>query len=293
MTLQDFFKLNGPFQEWRDEAAFRTYLAENTEVSGWQFTPETLKRYRNFRSIKDVTFRNVGFSKTVVDGLVFRRCRFEDCLFIATTFKDCEFHNCVFLNTNLYKARFQNTYVDPRSFKKALLPKQHANIGVSLFQELARNSAACAQHSFQSSAEFLFRKWKRYQLRYRREQQEITWAGSCVRNIWNLGLELTTGYGWRADRLAATIVVVFLCTFIYNLVTWSGQGIVATNGKTDAGLTAVNALYYTSEMMTTLGTGDLVATKTIGLLSSIVESVLGIILFAMIASLFFRKAVRA
>jgi hypothetical protein len=290
--LANFFKLNEPWEEWPDAASFRDALRDATEIGHMQYTPADLKKVQGFRSIEKKTFRNVSFSKTKIANLVFRDCRFEDCLFIAVDFFECELHHCVFKNCNMYKVSFERTYVDPDAFLFAMDPDLYANIGVGLFQTLSRDLANQNQHSLRAKAEFLFEKWLRYQLKYDFEQQRISRAQFRIRRVWRLFFELSTGYGWKPWRLVLTIVITCLVLLVVNYSLWNSYAIRSSIPDLNAGRSVLNCVYYTCTLLTTLGPMGLTPTSATGIAIASAHSVLGVLLFALLASLMFRLVVK-
>jgi hypothetical protein len=290
--LNNFFKLNEPFGQWLDFASFKESIKNGDEIASMQFTPEDLKKATGFRTIEKKTFRNISFSKTRISGLSFEDCRFEDCLFIGTEFVDCEFRHCVFKNSNLYKSSFSGTYVNPDAFLLAIDPSKYANIGVGLFQALSRDLANQNQHAYRAKAEFLFEKWLRYQLRYEMEAQRINCMSFQIRRGFRLFFEVAAGYGWKPGRLACSILAAYLFLMALTKVLWTSYGIAsAVDGiSADGGL--VNIVYYTSTLLATLGPMGLIPTTNVGLIMASVHGVVGVVLFALLASLMFRAVVK-
>lgn len=292
LMLQDFFKLNAPHGEWASVDAFKSDLKKNDHIAGMQYSPDDLKKAAHFRSIENKTFQNVSFSKTKIEGLTFRGCRFEDCLFIGVDFVNCEFHHCAFKCCNLYKSSFERTYIDPDAFLFAIDPSSFANIGVGLFQSLSRDLANQNQHSFRAKAEFLFEKWIRYQLRFEMEQQRISRFSYKARFFWRYCMEVTTGYGWKPARLIRTIVVLYCSLLLLNFLLWNFYAITSSPPSLSAERSFVNDVYYTSTLLTTLGPMGLTPTSSIGLFVAAIHGIIGVLFFALLASLMFRLVVK-
>lgn len=113
--------------------------------------------------IEDRQFTNVSFSKTLLIGIEFRNCTFEDCLFQSTEFERCEFHECVFTCCNFNKSKFADTYIDPKVITGIFDPRDHANIGVHVFQQLRSNALNTHQPELFQAADWQFRRWKRHE----------------------------------------------------------------------------------------------------------------------------------
>lgn len=284
--LNDFFNLNAPFDTYDQQHAFMDAVNQSTPlIANSQFTPPSISATPQFRRIKKKRFDNVSLSKKTIDGLSFTECRFEDCLFINTVFKSCEFHYCHFKNCNFYKCSFESTYIDPNTLVDAVDPKKYANIGLDLFQELARTSALTNQHVFRARAEFLFERWRRFQLRYDREQGKISQGQYYWRLCGRCLLEFTSGYGWRPGRLALSIVGVFIVLTLFNYSCWTTFGLSSA--------TLPKALFFTAGTVATFGQGGFVPTTPFGYLLVSMEGMIGVILFALIASIAFKKAVKS
>ena len=250
--------------------------------------------------VRGKTFKRCRLSHTKFSGIVFRNCAFEQCLMIGCTFAACEFHRCSFVTTNTYKITIKESYIDPLSFRECLDKRRHQNIGTQLFQELLRNSRDQDQIEFERDAMFLFLRWKRYQDWYELGQKIENLTGGFSRRV---GLlveiirsfiscllkwvwEIISGSGLRVKRLVASATIAAVSLSVVNFQFREELGL-ENAGKpiTDY----LDALYFTVVSLTTLGYGDITPGTSIGQILAILQSIVGFFLFAMLASVFFRR----
>ena len=125
------------------------------------------------------------------------------------------------------------------------------------------------------------------------EAQRITRCGFYVRRAWRLLLEATIGYGWKPRRLIATIALSYFVLLLLNLLLWNTYGITSATVGLSAQRSIVNDIYYTSTLLTTLGPMGLIPTTTTGLVMASIHSIVGVLFFALLASLMFRLVVKA
>lgn len=297
---ENFFRLAGDVPDIDlDEFAKRLSSAGNME--NFLFRPDQLNR-ENLQErhtiggaykIKGKAFRNASFSKTELRGLVFQNCKFENCLFVGSSIVDCEFHDCQFVHTNMHKSKFSNTYVSPKSFAKCLDRRKHQNIGVHLYQSLMKNAKTSDQPDFEADARFLFIRWKRYQAIYDVNRLQPSTCGEMWSKLaaWrkisqSFVFELLFGSGIRFSNFVATATVV---TFLFWLINWTCQKQLGLEFGSDGELSATSALYYTVISLTTVGYGDITPTTSSGHIWASIQGVVGFVMFALLASMFFRK----
>ena len=241
-------------------------------------------------------FERVSFSKTLISGINFRDCKFNCCQFIGSVIDHCEFHNCEFVSTNTHKLSISDTYINPLSFKRCLDPKKHQNLGVHLYQALLNNSRRNEQPEFERDAHFLFLRWKRYQDRYeiskkwksggllRKGKREFTkMLLSWIRRwIW----EKLFGSGLRIRYYIVTVIATVLGFSSFNFTKREQLGLSIDNIDMS---TCLEAAYFTVISLTTIGYGDIVPTTSFGQVVAIVQGIVGFFLFAVLASMLFRK----
>ena len=245
------------------------------------------------RRIERKTFERVVFSHTTIKLLTFDQCTFKDCLFVGARIERCEFRFCQFVNTNTHKIDIVETYIDPRSFQECLDSKRHQNIGVHLYQALLRNSRDMMQIEFERDARFLFLQWKRFEDGYYLPKP---WARafcstSAFRRLFRiLGrflYEKLLGSGVRIWTFVRTIFGVVALAFAMNYLFADAFGLqrhgVAVSTWTES-------LYFTIISLTTLGYGDITPSTTVGQVWASFQSVLGFIMFAMLAAMLYRRA---
>lgn len=291
-----FWKLNGA-NVIASQSDFYQHLAESKHLSFTIYQPDELTRIVKNRTqrIEEVTFEEVSFSKTKIFDVIFRGCTFKKCQLIATTFENCEFHGCKFISTNTHKIAFRKTYIDPLSFDKCLDWKKHQNIGVHLYQALMNNSHDEEQIEFERDAQFLFFRWKRYQDGY---EVRRTWTNAktakerffIIRTsgkvLRRLGWEKLFGCGIRMRYFLRTIIVVLAMTTFMNFGLRNEFGLLLDGEPIS---TWSEAFYFTTVSLTTLGYGDITPSTSLGRLVASIQSIFGFSLFALLASMFFRR----
>jgi hypothetical protein len=292
MPTDRFFKLDESktIVEWIDQSQFQASLKE-PEVTDRLYRPDLLKKADRFRSIADRTFRNVSFSKTTIRGLSFTNCEFYDCLFIDSEFERCEFHHCRFVSCNFWKATFKKCYANPWQFREAVELSRYANVGVGLFRSLATNAFIENQREHQAEGEFYFRRSLRHQLKHDRSKGKISRASYLLKYLWSVIFEWTAGYGWRTSRVAVTITSIFLVLVFLNHVLWPRYDVkIGSIALPEASVN--HSFFYTTSILTTLGPGAMAPSSELGMLSMALQAIVGVLLFALVASIFFRVVVR-
>ena len=276
----EFWTLDGAAPVDSPEAFFAALSASSRAVDMVYRPPVLTPPPGVSPRIQGKTFVHVSFSKTRISGIDFRDCVFEHCLFINSAIENCEFHNCRFVTVNTHKISIAQTYIDPRSFDNCLDRRKHENIGTHLYQMLLRNSRGQEQIEFERDAQFYFLRWKRYQDRYEKKY----WS-AFKRWIW----EFLFGSGVKIKPYIITTMVTMILFWIANY-TWHAEfGLALGDTPLSA---AAGTLYFTVISLTTLGYGDIVPTTWLGRLFSALQSVVGFILFAMLASMLFRRMSR-
>ena len=258
--------------------------------------PELKKRGDEAKTqILDKRFDRVSFSKTEISGITFKNCIFDHCLLVASRIKDCEFHRCKFILTNTYKISISDTYLDPISFTQCLLPNKHQNIGVHLYQSLLRNSRMTEQIEFERDAHFLFLRWKRFQDAYEivswwrtgtLPSQRIQFLRKCLKYVRRLAWEKFFGSGLKIRYFMVTVFVAIVALSTLNYIFRAKFGLMQEN---EAITSFWDALYFTTISVTTLGYGDITPTTLAGRIVATVQSVIGFCLFAVFASMLFRR----
>ena len=235
-------------------------------------------------------FEFVSFSKTHIHGIIFRNCTFRHCLFIGAFVDGCEFHKCEFVSVNTHKIKIERTYIDPRSFEKCLDRRRHQNIGAHLYHALLKNSRDEDQIEFQRSAQFLFLRWKRHQdghevsslCRENKFAMARKFFWKClIGYLLRLSWEQFFGSGVRIRYYMRTLAVIVILFSAINYCFRDQFGLPVSN--------CVDALYFTVISLTTVGYGDIVPATGYGKFASSIQSVFGFILFALLASMLFRR----
>ena len=243
-------------------------------------SPISPQRWR----IRDREFIEISFSKTLIEEIEFKDCTFTSCLFLGTIFKHCRFTDCTFINSNTYRIEFIDVYINPRSFDGCLDKKLHQNIGVYLYQELLNNSRQQSQPDFAQEALFQFRRWLRFEQVYKLRRNDVAKRSRLelarlVLQSWFAERLLGFGVRLRNYCLTAALTALLFTLINYHFSSSFGLNIV----------TFVDALYFTTVTLTTIGYGDIVPTTIPGRLVVAGEGVTGFVLFAILASMIYRK----
>lgn len=294
-TKDDFWKLTDSLVI-ESKKALIELLEASSSVANVSYKPKFL---RNSGDIKkshflDKTFKRVRFSHTTFSRIIFRNCVFKDCLFIGTTIKDCEFHNCEFIRTNTYKMSIYNTYIDPGDFDRCLSPGEHQNIGVHLYQILLRNSQEADQIEFSRNAQFLFFRWKRFQVAYEiwklnKEPEKRRFLNVFVKRldysrrwIW----ESIFGSGIRLSIYFRTVAIAIGGFAILNYCCRDQFGLERHSEPVSS---SMEIIYYTLVSFTTLGYGDIVPSTATGQFFASVQTLIGFFLLALLVSVLSRR----
>jgi hypothetical protein len=268
-------------------AFFKLTDHESKAVSDVLYMPELLEgsTSRYPRAVRNCTFSNVSFTRTHINSISFYDCTFKQCLFINSKIEDCEFHQCDFIDTNTHKVEFSRVYIDPRSFDKCLLASSDQNIGTHLYQRLMNNSNDENQATFGRTATFEFNVWKRRQRFYEAKRdwgknpKKAAFATAAGIGRWFWGL---SGAGVHLGRFAATFAFILLVLSTINFYLRGPLGLCEINDFQDA-------FYFTVITLTTIGYGDITPTSTLGRMLMAGEGLLGFFLFALAASIAFRR----
>lgn len=285
-----FFKLEGDLSKINQDE-FYAHMDRSKHLYHTIYEPAGLDRRDNRTTrLEGKTFQWVSFSWTKIRNIIFRDCIFEDCRFIESRIERCEFHNCSFIRTNMHKVLFERTYIDPNSFKIALDPHRHQNIGVHLYQSLMNNSRHNDQPEFEADAHFYFLRWKRYQELYEvrmswREKRTLD-TKKRVRITRRFIWEWLFGSGIRLRHFIATVTVSILFITSMNYLFRQQLGLSEGEGRISS---FIDAFYFSTITLTTLGFGDITPATQVGRLFVAMQGIIGFFLFALLASMLFRK----
>lgn len=296
-TPHPFYTLRDPFSEAETPEEFWKKIKGNDRIIDLLYRPDELEGGRkDWRShlIKGTDFENVSFSHTTISEITFRNCSFENCLFIGTTFKKLEFHNCSFTNCYMLKCRFEDTYISVSAFDACLDKNKHANIGVHLYQQLMRNFKTIDQPHMYEDARFLFLQWERYELNFKLAKPSIPGGEKWPmlrKKIFNCLYEKVLGYGIRLKNLAWSTIVMTVAFWISNYLLWDTLRL-SVSCDVCSEKSIWTALYYTIISLSNLGYGDFVPITVGGRLFASLQAVVGVLWFAVVASMIFRKIAR-
>jgi len=287
--LNNFFKLNEPYSVFESYEELTNHFSHADDLKNVLYKPDLLPPVGGV-GFRDKRFVNVSFSKKKIQRATFTRCKFVDCLFIGTTFEDCEFHDCTFENCNPYKCAFVRTYIDPAAFRNMLNRHQHSNIGVNLFSRLRLNCAEMHQRDFEASADFEFRKWKRYQLVYDYRQKHVSGATFARRWVPDFAFYVFAGYGYRGMFFGGwTILLLVLLVSLNHF--FAGDFAINVAQSPDASNSYIYSFYHTVATFTTLGSNAVALTlRAVCLLA--IEACLGVVWLSVLTSIVVKRVVR-
>ncbi len=292
----NFWTLQSP-NVLKSQAQFYDHLEKSDQLKNAIYEPGDLTKLVAGRTqrIENMSFEKVSFSKTSITEVIFRNCDFIDCQLIGTQLRDCEFHDCRFIRTNTHKISLSNTYLNPLSFKKCLDRRKHQNIGVHLYQALMNNSRDAEQIEFERDAQFLFLRWKRFQDGY--EFRKI-WSKASKRSDYfaasNKGLGVLQRFLWEklfgcGIRLRYYMLTVFFTIFMASILNFQFRNELGLEIDEETISSWSEAVYFTTVSLTTLGYGDITPTTELGKWIASFQSIVGFSLFALLASMLFRR----
>ena len=289
-----FFQLRKPYGVLKDAEALiqlvefqaeavvvKDYMYESTHLRS-PLWPEKWK----FSGLK---FVNFSFSRTHLLCLEFTDCCFKDCLFIGSIIEKCTFSNCHFSNCNFFRCDIESCYINPDSFENCIDPHDYPNIGVSLYRELMQNSKQLGEPEFTRKAQYQFMKWTRYEKKKNAQEKgkgiiNRVWANARVLPSWFL--DVTTGYGMRLRRVIGTSCVSFVLISLLNYFFRSAFGLTLDDSPFKG---LIEAFYFTAIVITSLGFGDITPATPLGQAVVSLEAVGGFFMFAVFASMLYRR----
>lgn len=286
--LTNFFRLDAP-SKTIGEIEINDHFAIGSDLRDALYEPDEWPA--RLSKMKGRSFHNVSLSKTSFKNVTFTNCKFSDCLFIGANFKDVEFHNCTFTNCNLYKSNFSSCYIDPNSFFfNKTYRNTHANIPVSLYQNILENSAAEKQDNFARIADIKFRRWKRDQLRFDYKSGKITIKSLIIRHSGNWLYEAIAGYGYSPVRYAGATMIFFSAASLLTMRVMDGKLIVG--GQIASNISLYDSLFYTYSMMTALGFSSVIPATPDAKLYAIFLALSGIAWLGVFTSLLVKRVLK-
>jgi hypothetical protein len=224
-------------------------------------------------------------------GLTFTECEFIDCLFIGANFVETEFHRCKFVNCNFYKASLSECYIDPATvvFDSAYR-KMAANIGVHIYQQLFANASNTLQASFAQKADFEFRRWKRWQLKYDLKIGKISQLDRARDWVASFVYEWIAGFGYRPWRYVCATVAFFTIMSFVNMRILPGK--LTVNGVQSGEVTFADSVFYTYSIMTVLGFSSIVPATSLAKILAVVEALLGVGWLGVFTSVLVRRFIK-
>lgn len=279
--LNDFFKLNGQFEEF-DTERMVSQLKTSKHIVNVLYRPDKFTE----KKVDDVTFENVSLSKTVIERCTFKKCIFKDCLFIGTEFFDVEFHGCKFVNCNFFKSKFSSVYGKPDQFKDAILDPSYSNIAVHLYQQLRENYYTESQREYKNEAEYYFSKWKRKLSFNEAQRNNMQWYKYIPAQVVSLIYDVTLGYGYRLRNLVVSTIILISFLVAINHY-FSGYLFVEQESPS-----LIKSIYFTITTMATLGASGFSPLSEIGYVVVTINVLIGISVLTATVNSIFRKVIR-
>ena len=290
-----FFNLREPYSVLRDVDEILELVKYQNNTGGvidsYMYEPMRLcsPTQPEKWGISGLKFVNSSFSGTHMLFLDFTNCVFEDCLFFGSIFEKCTFNNCSFSNCNFARCYIENCYVDPDSFENCIDRHKYPSIGVSLYRELMQSSKQIGEPEFTRKAQYLFMKWMRYERKKAAQEKRKgilnrVWANVQVLPSWFL--DITTGYGMRLRKAIGTSCVSFVLISLLNYFFRSSFGLMLDDNPVKG---FIEAFYFTAIVITSLGFGDITPATPLGQAIVSLEAVGGFFMFAVFASMLYRR----
>ncbi len=264
-------------------------MSPNDTVANIEFRGKTW--YKPRKAIKDVTFSNVGISKTTLNQLTFTNCSFIDCLFIGTIFKEIEFHNCTFKDCTFLKAHFERCYLDPNSISLSRRYRVEAsNLGVTLYQALLSNYSSERQDEFFAKADFKFRQWKRYQIFRDLREERISLPKAAYRWVSSATYQLLAGFGYKPLRFFMITIALIFAISLLNYAVIGDH--VTIEGVASGHVSFVDTIFYTFSIITVLGFSNIVPADDLGKLLAVGEALAAVGWLGIFTSLLVKRFLR-
>ena len=289
-----FFRLRKPYrvlEDANDLLDLVNYQSDTGVIESIVYEPTELcsatqpEKWR-FSGLK---FVNSSFSSTHLLFLDFTNCVFEDCLFVGSAIEKCTFSGCTFSNCNFFECHIENCYVDPDSFEGCIDRHEYPNIGASLYRELMQSSKQIGEPEFTRKAQYHFMKWTRYEKKKTAKEKgngilNRVWAN--VQTLPSWFLDVTTGYGMRLRRVIGTSFWSFVLISLLNYFFRSAFGLTLDDSPIKG---LIEAFYFTAIVITSLGFGDITPATPLGQAVVSLEAVGGFFMFAVFASMLYRR----
>tara|TARA_R110000823_G_scaffold198080_5_gene329189 strand:- start:4730 stop:5584 length:855 start_codon:yes stop_codon:yes gene_type:complete len=277
------FRIEG--EEVSDQADFLSRESDNT-WSGILYMPDTFTPTGSTPIVlKAKTFDQVSFKDTKIQNIRFISCTFCKCLFIGATFDKCEFIDCTFKSTNTSKLRIQQCLISPDNFSDNFDLVADTNIAIDLYHSLYKNAVEEHQpeHAVESLYQMMEAEFKH--LDSQRKRKRITRTKYLWQKTGKGIYRFISGYGLRFRRVMRFALLILVG---FTAVNYVFREHIFENGI----VTIVDALYFTSVTITTLGYGDITPTTQIGKLLVVAQAISGFAVVSIVLVGVANKALR-
>lgn len=304
--LENFFKLNGKFEELRQyasEADFYSQLDFSKDFRNAMYMPNLLgdKNAIVTKKIEGTKFKNFSFRSTSINRVTFINCDFTDCLFTGVKFKHCELIHCRFTNSNFHKCDFKECLADPAQFEKAINWRQwsKSNISVHLFSRLFRNAQETHRPDYARVANYNFNKWETrllWQKYFKKKPYSIKAINFYPKYFYRNLYWYTFGYGYRLRNFILTFIIVFVASFLINKHFWNEYGlkekdVLIESFNSDSVTSAAN-FFYTADLTTKLVDSQIQPTSNLGMMALVIQSFIAFALLSALITILANKLTR-
>lgn len=293
-------ELDKPFHEVETLPLFIDLVEKESTIKGILFRPDTFEPINHPElRISNKVFENVSFSKTTIKNVRFSDCTFLKCLFIGTKIIDCNFQQCQFIDSNTNYISIESTYIDPRFFFGCVKGANYSNHAVHLYQVLLNNSMKEGQAAYSRAAEYQFNKWQS-KLTYFKfaygNPYKVNFAYLLKKNIPNITYRILFAYGLKMRAFLRTFLFFLIVFYLWNYKLWSQYMLTKKDVNVDSfDSKAANfnsVFFYTIDSYTKLIDSQIQPKADIGIYSSIVQSIVGLILLGGLIAIINNKYVR-
>lgn len=292
-----------------DQNEFYEILKTSDDLKRFVYYPQELKPINKSEyKIENKKFYNISFAFTSFKEITFENCIFENCRFNHSAFLHCRFLDCNFKYCNMFKVIVEDTYLEPNSFKN-IIPTlecflgavKNANVCVSFFQQLIKNSRETGQIDFCKNAEYYFRKWKglnyiQKKISPEQGKEKEKWFPFLRKFIPNCFFYLVIGYGYRmVNFLISTILMLSIFTWI-NYHLWDKYNLHSTIYSLpvfDSKIpNLVTSFYYTYSATANILDSQIYPQSDCGICLLIMQNIFGFVMFSALIAIILKKFVR-
>jgi hypothetical protein len=169
-------------------------------------------------------------------------------------------------------------------------------VGVDLFQTLLHNSSVETQPDFRRTAEFHFRRWKRFSDTFVWQRKgPKKWCDVKFMFGWftSLMAQIFLGFGVRLGRVFLSTLLLIALTWAFNYWAWPA---LELDSQKLAAYKSVpmhfQALFFTIGNLSTFGTADFSPNSTFGLMAVACQVMFGLSWIGIATAMIVKRLVR-